>query len=92
MLFGASRGSIPQGFLMNALLISALSFAVLLAGGEASAQATKLKLTLDWKFGGETAPFMMAKAKGYYEKEGLDVQIDAGNGSAAAVNRVASGA
>jgi ABC-type nitrate/sulfonate/bicarbonate transport system substrate-binding protein len=92
LLFGASRGSIPQGFLMNALLISALSFAVLLAGGEASAQATKLKLTLDWKFGGETAPFMMAKAKGYYEKEGLDVQIDAGNGSAAAVNRVASGA
>ena len=56
---------------------------VLLAAASASAQPTKLKLTLDWKFGGETAPFVMAKAKGYYDQEGLDVQIDAGNGSAA---------
>src|SRR5579871_1120209 len=69
-----------------------LAFTASLAAGPASAQGTKLKLTLDWKFGGETAPFVMAKAKGYYEQEGLDVQIDAGSGSAASVTRVASGA
>lgn len=74
-------------------LICMLAIAAIFTGSTASAQGlTKVKLTLDWKFGGETAPFMMAKGKGFYEQEGLDVQIDAGNGSAAAVNRVASGA
>ena len=53
---------------------------------------TKLRFTLDFKFSGETAHLMMAKARGYYEKEGLDVQIDVGSGSAAAVSRLASGA
>src|SRR5436305_10538484 len=71
----------------------AASLIVFCVAGQAWAQgATKLKLTLDWKFGGETAPFIMAKAKGYYEHEGLDVQIDAGSGSSASVSRVASGA
>jgi ABC-type nitrate/sulfonate/bicarbonate transport system substrate-binding protein len=77
---------------MKTLLSTAVAVAALIAAGSASAQPTKLKLTLDWKFGGETAAFMLAKGKGYYDQEGLDVQIDAGNGSSAAVNRVASGA
>ncbi|MGQ0651539.1 MAG: ABC transporter substrate-binding protein [Betaproteobacteria bacterium] len=77
---------------MKKLFFSVIISAALLSAGNAAAQATKLKLTLDWKFGGETAAFMLAKGKGYYEQEGLDVQIDAGNGSSAAVNRVASGA
>ena len=76
----------------SSLRAVALSIGLVLASGNACAQPTKLKLTLDWKFGGETAPFVMAKAKGYYEQEGLDVQIDAGSGSAAAVTRVAGGA
>jgi len=78
---------------MNARALSWLLLAaIFLAPGAALAQLTKVKLTLDWKFGGETAPFMMAKAKGYYEQEGLDVQVDAGSGSSASVGRVASGA
>lgn len=51
-----------------------------------------IKFTLDWRFEGPAAPFLMAEAKGYFAAEGLNVTIDAGNGSAGAVTRVATGA
>jgi NitT/TauT family transport system substrate-binding protein len=35
--------------------------------------------------------FLQPAAKGYFKQAGLDVTIDAGNGSGNAVNRVASG-
>jgi NitT/TauT family transport system substrate-binding protein len=75
------------------LLAAALSLALALAPLGASAQPlTKIKFSLDWKFEGQTAFFFMAKAKGYFEQEGLDVTIDSGNGSSAAMTRIASGA
>ncbi len=52
----------------------------------------KIRFQLDWRFEGPSALFLLAKAKGYFEQEKLDVTIDAGNGSGNAVNRVASGA
>lgn len=52
---------------------------------------TRLRFTLDWRFEGQLAMFMMAKNKGYYQQEGLDVQVDSGAGSAAAITRIASG-
>lgn len=55
-------------------------------------EPTKIKFTLDWRFEGPSAPFLLAKAKGYFAAEGLDVSIDAGTGSGAAVTRVATGA
>lgn len=55
-------------------------------------ELTKLKFTLDWRFEGPSAPFLIAKNKGYFAAEGLDVTIDAGAGSAGAVTRVATGA
>jgi NitT/TauT family transport system substrate-binding protein len=52
----------------------------------------KLKFQLDWRFEGPAALFLTGDAKGHYKAEGLDVTIDAGNGSAGTVGRVASGA
>jgi NitT/TauT family transport system substrate-binding protein len=57
----------------------------------ALAQDTKIAFQLDWRFEGPSALFLVAKAKGYFAQEKLDVTIDAGNGSGNAVNRVASG-
>lgn len=68
-----------------------LSLAVLAAQAQA-AEPVKVKFSLDWRFEGPSAPFLLAKAKGYFAQEGLDVQIDSGNGSAGAVTRVATGA
>lgn len=57
-----------------------------------AAEPVKVKFSLDWRFEGPSAPFLMAQAKGYFRDEGLDVTIDSGNGSSGAVTRVATGA
>jgi NitT/TauT family transport system substrate-binding protein len=58
----------------------------------ASAQSpTPIKFQLDWRFEGPAALFLASAAKGYYKEAGLDVTIDAGNGSGGTVTRVASG-
>lgn len=60
--------------------------------GAAHAQNTPIKFQLDWRFEGPAALFLQPAAKGYFKDAGLDVSIDAGNGSGGAVARVASGA
>ncbi|TSE26083.1 Riboflavin-binding protein RibY [Tepidimonas sediminis] len=57
----------------------------------ARAQNLPIKFQLDWRFEGPSALFLLPAAKGYFRDAGLDVTIDAGTGSAAAVQRVASG-
>ncbi|HEY6982423.1 ABC transporter substrate-binding protein [Reyranella sp.] len=67
--------------------------AMAMASGALPAEAqTPIKFTLDWVFQGPTSPFLVALEKGYYKAEGLDVTMDPGQGSAGAVQRVATGA
>ena len=62
----------------------------MLLGGPATAQ-TAIKFSLDFKFEGPSAPFLVAIDKGYFKAEGLDVTIDTAGGSLEPINRVASG-
>jgi NitT/TauT family transport system substrate-binding protein len=53
---------------------------------------TRIKMVLNWKYEGAQAWFFLAQDKGYFKAEGLDVEIDQGEGSAASIPKVASGA
>jgi NitT/TauT family transport system substrate-binding protein len=63
---------------------------IALAASSAGAQQA-VKFTLDWKFEGPAAPFLVAIDKGFYKAEGLDVTIDTAGGSLEPLNRIASG-
>jgi NitT/TauT family transport system substrate-binding protein len=69
---------------------AALSTALAVLAPLAQAQ-TPIKFQLDWRFEGPSALFLQPIAKGSFKAEGLDVTLDAGNGSGGAVTRVASG-
>src|SRR3954466_3711188 len=64
---------------------------VLAASAAFAQQQTQIKFSLDFKFEGPAAPFVVAIDKGYYKAEGLDVTIDTAAGSLEPINRVASG-
>jgi NitT/TauT family transport system substrate-binding protein len=72
------------GLLMGVLLATSL------ATGSASAD-TDIKFSLDFKFEGPSAPFLVPLDKGYYKAEGLNVTVDTASGSLEPINRVASG-
>lgn len=78
--------------LFSVVVVAAgLLSAVTLPVSQARAE-TAIKFTLDWKFEGPAAGFLLALDKGYFKAEGLDVTIDSGNGSVEAIPRVATGA
>ena len=70
---------------------AAFTLAGVLAAPLAAHAQTPIKFQLDWRFEGPSALFLASAAKGYYKAAGLDVSIDAGNGSGGTVTRVASG-
>jgi NitT/TauT family transport system substrate-binding protein len=48
-------------------------------------------MVLNWKYQGPQGMFFLAQDKGYFKAEGLDVTLDQGSGSGAAVPLVANG-
>ena len=58
----------------------------------AAAAQTPVKFTLDGRFEGPAAPFVVAIDKGYFRAEGLDVTVDVSAGLLEPINRIASGA
>jgi NitT/TauT family transport system substrate-binding protein len=72
----------------RAVAVAALALAAALP----AAAQTKVKMVLNWKYQGPQAWFFVAQDKGYFKAEGLDVEIDQGEGSGAPVTKIASGA
>ena len=77
--------------LLNRFFLTLGAVALTCALPAAAQDVTKIKFTLDWKIQGVHAWFYWAQDKGYFKAENLDVTIDQGEGSAAAVSRVMSG-
>jgi len=75
--------TLKTGLALVALAASATS---------ALAQETTIRFTLGWKTQGSDAAFFVARDKGYYKAEGLNVVIDQGEGSGATVTRIMGGA
>src|SRR4051812_40868866 len=74
------------------MLATAVMAAIMAAlpSGSATAQ-TAIKFSLDFKFEGPSATFLVAIDNGYFKAEGLDVTIDTAAGSVEPITRVASG-
>jgi NitT/TauT family transport system substrate-binding protein len=53
--------------------------------------ADKATLLLNWYLYAEHAPFFLGKERGYFEKEGIDLDIQEGRGSVPTVQAVAAG-
>lgn len=78
--------------LFSRLFATAIAAALVATAPQAAAQDTKIKFTLDWKIQGVHAWYYWAQDKGYFKDEKLDLTIDQGEGSAATVTRIMSGA
>jgi NitT/TauT family transport system substrate-binding protein len=78
---------------MKRLSLWALAcLATVAISGLANAEPAKIRFILDWKAQGPASWFYVARDKGYFQAEGLDVTIDQGDGSAAAVSHIMTGA
>src|ERR1700756_1057758 len=84
--------SLEQEHHMSVRRSLVLILAVLLPISAARAEVTKIRFTLDWKLQGIHAWYYWAQKKGYFAAENLDVAIDQGEGSAATITRIMSGA
>src|SRR3982751_5219596 len=73
---------------MRRLIIAAAAAAL---AAPAAAQQ-KIDFILNWVPGGDHAPYYYAKKLGWYQKEGIDLNLEPGKGSALATQKVGAGA
>src|SRR5512147_2999769 len=78
---------IRGGVMRRVLIAAAVAFSTFPAAAQ-----QKLDFILSWVPGGDHAPYYYAKKLGWYAKEGIDLNLEPGKGSALAVQRVGAGA
>ncbi|MFX8949743.1 ABC transporter substrate-binding protein, partial [Acinetobacter baumannii] len=68
--------------MFRSAMIAGVALCALLAGaGTAAAQATRVRLLLDWGWTPYHSAFLLAEERGYFKDAGLDVTIEQGRGS-----------
>ncbi len=72
-------------------LLPALAGACLLACANVATAAEHMSLMLNWTPTADHSPIYYAKSKGWYADAGIDLEIEAGKGSAVSAQRVGSG-
>lgn len=77
---------------MKRLLTATLGIVAMTMSSALAQDLTNIRFTLGWVTQGSDAAFFVAKDKGYFEEEGLNVVIDQGEGSGATVTRIMGGA
>jgi len=78
--------------MMTRSLLAAALAALSFAASPAIAAQQKLDFILNWVPGGDHAPYYYAKKMGWYAKEGIDLSLEPGKGSALATQKVGAGA
>ena len=77
---------------MKKIVLALAAAASLALPGAAGAQAKdKVVLLLNWYTYSEHAPFYLGKERGYYDQEGIDLDIQEGRGSGVTIQAVAAG-
>lgn len=71
-------------------LLAGGALALALLGSQAAGALEPASLRLNWVLIGQHPPYYLGKARGYYEEEGIDLTINEGRGSGAAVQLVAN--
>jgi len=73
--------------MLRFLIAAAVAFVALPAVAQ-----QKIDFILNWVPGGDHAPYYYAKKMGWYAKEGIDLNLEPGKGSALATQKVGAGA
>jgi NitT/TauT family transport system substrate-binding protein len=73
---------------LKALKMAALALALLAPSAQAGQSVT---LVLNWAAGADHSPIYYAKSQGWYEKAGIDLNIESGKGSGVSALKVGSG-
>ena len=77
--------------LITTLRCSVIALTAMLAGTAQVLAADKISVRLNWIPGSEHGFFFLGKDKGWFAKEGIDLEIVAGQGSTLVVKTVGNG-
>ena len=86
------QSSFPRRAVLALLSAAALGSAPAAIAQTAAKPPAKVSFRLDWKPGGQHAPFYLGKERGFFAAEGIDLTIISGSGSSDSVKQLGANA